>query len=481
MKITRRQSRSAARLTAIAVLVSVVPVSAQQARPSEVERRDATGSDVRESETRAIQSSSSRFVGEDGLTVESLIATGLARRADLLAARERLNAAEGRIRQAGLRPNPTLETEYGTPRFLGGERESEFSVGVSQTFETGNRRARRVAVARLELAQARAEVRALERRLSSEVRLAYGRAVAAARRLDALERAISTGEEIARVTGARLREGDVAPLDLNLVQLETERLRVEIIRTRGEIESEMIELRTLAGLDQNEPLRIAPFPLRPPRLDLTLVDATDIALRERSDLQAARLGEELDVARLRLAEAERLPNVNASVRYSRNTGIFDLPESLGAGLVATDRGNELTFGVAIELPVFNRNQGGIAAAASERAQAAREREFLETVIRRDTAIAFRRYRAAAETLVLYATRIMPRAEESLRIIRAAYALGEFSVFEVMSEQRRLIESETGLNDALRDYYAALAALESALGVSVPPSSFAPGGASVLPE
>lgn len=423
--------------------------------------------------------SSAQFLDATGLTVERLVETGLQRRADLLAIRQRLAAAEGRLIQAGLRPNPTLDVEYGSPRFLAGEAESDLSVGVSQTFELGGKRNRRRAVARLELAQVRAEVLAVERSFAAEARTAYARAVAAGRQLDRLESLIAANEELVRVTNARLNEGDVAPFDLNLVRLETERLRAQVIRSRAELEGEMISLRALVGFELNEPLQIAPLAERPPRLDLSLTEATEIALRERPDLQAARLGEELGTARIRLAEAQATPNVAASVRYSRNKGIIDLPERIGG--IAVDADNELTFGVSVDIPIFNRNQGEIAAATSERVQSVRQREFLEATVRRDVALAYLRYRAAAEGLVLYSTQIVPRAEASLRTLRAAYNLGEFSVFEIVNEQRRLIESETGLNDALRDYYAALAEFESALGTTLPPSAFAPTSVSALPD
>ena len=423
--------------------------------------------------------SSAQFLDASGFTVERLVETGFQRRADLLAARQRLATAEGRLIQAGLRPNPTLDVEYGSPRFLAGEPESDLSVGVSQTFELGGKRNRRRAVARLELTQARAEVLALERSFAAEIRAAYARAIASGRQLDALERLIAANEELVRVTNARLNEGDVAPLDLNLVRLETDRLRAQVIRSRADLEGEIISLRALVGFDTSEPLRITPLTDRPPRLELSLTDATDIALRERPDLQAARLGEELGTARIRLAQSQATPNVAASVRYSRNRGIIDLPERIGGAVIDAD--NELTFGVSIDIPIFNRNQGEIAAATSERVQAVRQREFLEATIRRDVALAYRRYRAAAEALVLYSTQIVPRAEANLSTIRAAYNLGEFSVFDIVNEQRRLIESETGLNDALRDYYAALAELERALGTTLPQTAFAPASVSVLPD
>jgi hypothetical protein len=114
-------------------------------------------------------------------------------------------------------------------------------------------------------------------------------------------------------------------------------------------------------------------------------------------------------------------------------------------------------------------------------QAIRTREFLETTIKRDVAVAYRKYKAAAETLVLYSTQILPRSEENLRTVRSAYGFGEFSVFEVVNEQRRLTENITGYNQSLRDYYNALTVLETALGMTLPPSGFAPVSTSVLPN
>ncbi|MDQ3132779.1 MAG: TolC family protein, partial [Acidobacteriota bacterium] len=401
----------------------------------------------------AVKLSSAEFVGQDGLTIERLIESAGSRRSDLLAARQRLAIAQGRLVQANLRPNPTLDAEYGSPRFLGGEAESDFSVGVSQVFELGGKRARRVAVAELEFQQARFEVAALERQFAAGIRTAYALAVSAARQLDVIEKLLAADAELVRVTDARLKEGDVAPLDANLVRVESDRLRVQQIEARSQLETALLEIRTLAGLDIAEPLRLATQAERPPRLDLGLSELTATALRERADLQAAIIGERLGSARINLAKSLATPNVAGSVRYSRNKQIIDFPPAIGGNTI--NRDNELTFGVSVDIPIFNRNQGEIASATSGQLQAVRSREFLEATIRRDVAVAYRQYRAAAEKLVLYATQILPRSEANLQTVRAAYGLGEFSVFEVVNEQRRLNESVTGYNQTLRDYYTAL--------------------------
>lgn len=427
----------------------------------------------------ATRLTSEQFVGQDGLTIDRLIELGIGRRADLFAARQRLAIAEGRLRQSRFRPNPTLDAEYGSPRFLGGEAERNFSVGVTQVFETGGKRSRRTAVAELELQQIRFEVAAIERQIIVGLRAAYTNAIASARQLDVLERLIAGNEEIVRVTEARLKEGDVAPLDVNLVRVENDRLKVQAIQARSDLETQLLQIRNLTGADLTESLRLAPQAERPPRFDLGLSELTEIALKERPDLQAARLGEELGNARINLARANAVPNVAAGIRYSRSKQIIDFPPQLGVRpFPQTD--NELTFGVSVDIPIFNRNQGEIASATGERLQAVRNREFLESAIRRDVAVAYRKYKAAAESLVVYTTQILPRSEENLRSVRAAYGLGDFSIFEVVNEQRRLTENVTNSNQILRDYYNALTELETALGMTLPAAGFAPEGTSVLP-
>lgn len=424
-------------------------------------------------------SASTQYVNQNGTTVENLIESALQRRADILAARQRLNIAQARLLTARQRPNPTLEAEYGTPRFLGGEAESDLSVGISQEFELFGKRSKRIALAELEIAQTRADLSALERQFSNEIRQSYAKAVASARQLETLEKLVAVDEELLRITDARLKEGDVAPLDLNLVRVEAERLRVQVIDTKSELETELLSLRALVGLDVGEDLRLVPLNERPPRLDLPLWQLTEIALRERSDLQAAKLAEEVDTARINLAIAEAKPNIEGSVKFSRSKGIIDLPERIGGGF-AVDKDNELTFGVAIDLPVFNRNKGAISEATSGKIIAQRQREFLEANIKKDVAVAYRKYRAASEKLVIFATQIMPRAEANLTTIRAAYSQGEFSLFEVIKEQRKLSENVREYNDALRDYYEALTEIENALGTKIPPEGFAPDTSSVLP-
>lgn len=409
------------------------------------------------------------YVDPNGMTVERLIELGLERRADLAAAREQVAAAEGQVVQAGLLPNPSLEAGYGPPRVFGEDTKREIELGVSQVFELGGKRARRRDVARFQREKTRAEVSLLERQIAANIRSSYVRVLAANRQLDLLAQSIRANEELQMATEVRVREGDVAPLDLRLIEIETNKLRAESVRARSELDAEMIALRAFAVIRPTETLRISPLPDRVPRPAIGSVQLVDIALRDRIDRKAARLTEDLEDARLALARSDAVPDVTASVLYS---GTSSRSDTLIVG-TQLDREKALRFGIGIDIPVFNRNQGNIATAVAAKARATKEREYLELQIRRDVDAAFVRMRAAAEALDLYANSIVPDARVVVAGVRRGYDLGEFNIFDVLAEQRKLIDAETAYGRALAALLEALTELERAVGGPLPTSAFQP--------
>src|SRR6185312_14588979 len=104
---------------------------------------------------------------------DDLVRRALASNGELAAARIEIERARGRLRQAGLRLNPTLEVEQTTGRFTGSADERETSVGIAVPLELGAKRKRRIELAQAELEAVEAEVSERERRLSLEVMTVY--------------------------------------------------------------------------------------------------------------------------------------------------------------------------------------------------------------------------------------------------------------------------------------------------------------------
>jgi cobalt-zinc-cadmium efflux system outer membrane protein len=125
--------------------------------------------------------------------------------------------------------------------------------------------------------------------------------------------------------------------------------------------------------------------------------------------------------------------------------------------------NYLTGGVMVMLPLFNRNQGEIAAAGAQRAGAAAalEAATLEAAAEIATArAADARAREAADTLAGGARDLALR---NLDVVRQTYELGRATVFDVLAEQRRYLDFERAYTEALRSAFEARTALLKASG------------------
>jgi cobalt-zinc-cadmium efflux system outer membrane protein len=123
----------------------------------------------------------------------------------------------------------------------------------------------------------------------------------------------------------------------------------------------------------------------------------------------------------------------------------------------------VTGGATVTLPIFNRNQGELAAARAERdgAVAAHDAARLSA----DTEIAAARAadRRAREAMEVYSGEVRTLARQNLNVVRQSYDLGRVTIFEVLAEQKRYLEQERAYTETLRLAYEARTALKRAMG------------------
>lgn len=401
-----------------------------------------------------------------GTSSSDLVRRALASNGELAAARIEIERARARLRQAGLRPNPTLDFEQTTGRYTGSRGEGETSVGVALPLELGGKRRRRIELAQAEVEAVAAEVADQERRLAAEVRSIHVEALAALRELENMENLNNLDLQTTRFVQVRVNEGETAPLELNLLRVEVDRLRSRRVLVEGRLKAALLRLKNLAGIPAAEPLRLREGLFTPalPAPPASLEAAIDLALRHRPDLKLARLNEEVAQAGLSLVRANSTPDVTAFSRYTLNRSSY---EDSPVG-VRNDRDRLLTFGVSIGIPVFNRNQGAKAESAAAISQAKTKREFLESVVRAEVESAYARYESARVAVATFEQGVIARSTDNIRVVRAAYELGEFRITDFLNEQRRLVDSQRDFTETLSEQYRALADLQAALGIPVNP-------------
>ena len=300
-----------------------------------------------------------------GMSADEAVAYAFAHNGELLAVRQEIEAARALVRQAALRPNPTLQAS-GT-RQVNGQDNSMMVEGMLP-LELGGRRAARILVAQRELEVREQMVADRERMLAAEVRAKFGEALAEVLKLGFTDELLGASRRGYKLVVARVVEGRTPPLEQNMVLVEVNRLRSMRESSEGNVEVALLELRNLIGMKPEESLR-----LRGQFEDLVdqwppQAEAVERALRERPDLRSARAAERLAEAQIAAARATGRLDVSLSAGYQRMSSGFPVSGINEAGQLqpVEAKFHFFTFGLSLDLPVRNKNQGAIEAALAGR-------------------------------------------------------------------------------------------------------------------
>jgi outer membrane protein, heavy metal efflux system len=399
-----------------------------------------------------------------GLTVDQAVAYALEHNGELQAARKEIDAASALVKQAALRANPKLDASVA--KTITG-RDNTLTVNGILPLELGGRRPARIRVAERELEMRRQDVANRERALAADVRAKFGEAIAAILKLGANEDLIATSQRGYNLVAARVTEGGTAPLEQNMVLVELNRLRSMKETAEGKVQIEMLALRNLIGMTPDEPLRLS-GDFNAVIISLpSLAEATEHALSDRPDLKLAKAAGSFAEARIEQARAEGRLDASVTAGYQRMDSSFPLSgiNDLGQLQPIQSTFHYLMFGVSLDLPVRNKNQGAIEAAIAESDAAKRRREFLELTIRREVAAAYAQYNSAARAAEIFRVGVKDQANANLDVVRQTYELGSKTLIDYLGEQRRFIELQNAYIDSLLETYKSRVEIERAIASS----------------
>lgn len=396
----------------------------------------------------------------DGLPLSEIVRRAFDNNGEIKIARLEVDKARARLTQAQLRPNPVLEVEQSSGRFVGSPGDRELSVGVAVPLEVYGQRRRRIELARAEITLKEAELTAKQRELAMRIFADYIEALSASRELKVLEDLLELDTQTVIFVQHRVNEGESPPLELNLLQTEVERLRAQRVLAEGKLQAAITKLKFYAGLEYETPLRLreeiatAVLPALPATVEMSL----DIGLKNRPEIRLAVLEEDLARAGLRLIRSQSRADIALTTRYTQGRSGFDDPRG-----EFFQRDRTLTFGVAVALPIFNKNQGAKAEAEIAIRQAQERRTFSEQLIRNEIVAAFYRIESAKRALTILETAVLPRSRQNIETIRNVYQLGELKITDLIAEQRKLLDVNRDVTATLTERYRAQADLLIAIG------------------
>lgn len=289
---------------------------------------------------------------------------------------DRSLAAERNTRQeadaarvtAELLPDPTLDAGLDAP-YGSGSRGLEKAVHLALSIDL-----RQLLTWRARVRAARADVTRVdlgvtwqEWQVAQQARLLAIRTGGLERQLEILRAELELEERTQRRIEDAVESGDATYEQLGVQRASVETIRRDLIALEQTAVATRSALRVLLGEPGGLPLRVTAPPspaaaIPPPPAREAVVPR---CLAARLDLAALRAGYEAQDQRLRQAILEQLPNV--TVGFSHQSDETSL--SFFGGLVS------------LGLPVFDRNQGGVALARATRARLRDEYEARATQVR----------------------------------------------------------------------------------------------------
>jgi outer membrane protein, heavy metal efflux system len=405
------------------------------------------------------------------LTIEEAVRFGLDHNKNLAADRGQIAEALGRLKQAGLKANPMVESAGLAS--INNTGMQNLSVGVTLPLEVG-RRARRITLADHEVERMRNEVADRERMLSAEIRMKFAEALETRQKLELTQQIVRLDQEILGLIRARVEEGVSARVEENMQTIELRRVEARASALASQFRVRIEELKGLLGwpagangeaidaLQLGGELPVA-FP------EVTSKDLTELialARQNRPDLQAALTSETIGESMIEMARAEGRFDLSIFGELGWQRWGFDQMAEMNGRLVPIGMQNGmLKAGVNIMLPVRNRNQGNIEAAAAWRQSARLRREFIESIVHREATAATEKLRGAASVLQTFDNQLIESQEKNYQILRTSFELGHARLGELLAEQRRLIELKMEQTEARRELL--LAAIELARAINGP--------------
>ena len=377
----------------------------------------------------------------DGLTEGEAIHIALTNNSAFQAILAQLGMAGGDTLQASLLANPQLLIYFPTSI-----KEGQYTLIAP--IESFLLRPTRVKAANREYRRVGEQLVQNGLNLARDVRIAYTDFALANQHAELAREALAIRQRIDEITQRRLADGDISELETITVRVDqlnaTASLGVQQ-QTVAVAEARLVSLIGLPLLEQP----LIPVPLDEPAV-ISLDESALIAqaLACRPDYHAARWAVAAACQRARLSKWS----------FLRLDGVLDIRSGIG--------GDRTGGGLRADLPIFNRNQGGIARANWEVNAASHSRDAIHDQIVQDVRTAARQLQQARDNLEILNRDVAPALADALSISEKGFSDGGTDYLLVLQTTSQYLDAQARILDQTAACRRAIAELERSVGCSL---------------
>lgn len=401
----------------------------------------------------------------ESLTLRDCIALAIKNQPTIKAARENVNAGQGRVTQAAspYLPQLSASTGYAESRSLGGAlgdsitKSYTTSLSVNQMLYNFGRSGNTLDAARL---GSRSFERDAERVVSEvilNVKQSYYALLAAGKLMVVAQKTLEQAEGHLRQAEAFFRAGSKPRFDVTRAEVELNDAKLGIINAKNSVRLRTIGLYNAMGIDPGNELELEDVlsaPVGIPPMEQALeesIKSRPEMLKIEADIEAAR-------ATVKAEESNYLPSLSVNGAYNWAHGTAEM------GIFKGDIQNSWNAGITLTMPLF---EGGITkgkvseARANLRAHEA-QRDTLKQSIFIELHQAYADIESATARIAVMESSLK-NARDNLELAQGRYEAGVGATIEVTDAQVASVNAETNHVQALYDYQLAAARLFKAMG------------------
>lgn len=376
------------------------------------------------------------------LTLEQALATAYERSPLLAAARNEAAASEGQLTQAGVIPNPSIEVGIDDNR----RATRTTTTTLSMPVELGGKRAARIKAAGLARDIAQRDLSSARADLRAAVIAAFFDVAVAQETVRVSQGTVEIAQNALRLAERRVAAGKAPPLEGSKARVELANARIEARAADSALQAARRTLGQLWGAPQPDFTQVGADLGTLPRR--AAIDDLRSALATSPRMEAGRLSVEMGRAQLEVEKSKRYPDITLSAGVARDN----------------EQGrNKAQFGIAIPLPLFDRNQGNVYSATMQSYKAQDLYRELESRLTADLLQSVSQFDLAANSVREYRDAVLPGATEAYDSARKGFEAGKVSFLEVLDAQRTLSQGNIGYLNVLASAYQAAADIDRILG------------------
>ena len=383
------------------------------------------------------QQESSREDKSMGVTLSELEQMALSSHPALAQAAAEIRAAEGRKRQAGLYPNPTVG--YQGEQIRGGvQGGGEQGFFVAQDIVLGGKLGLNRQVAEQDRRLAELDAERQKQVVLNQVRDFYYRALASQEMVE-LRRKLSVIATDAVTTTQQLANvGQADQPDLLQAEVESDEAELAVVEAEQNQRRAWSELAAAVGRPA--------MPMEHLAGDLTkLPQGTSdqwlqTIMDQSPDLQMARIGQAKAESELARSKKEAIPDLQLRGGLQQN---LETNETTGQPL-----GLQGFAEAGVKIPIFDRNQGNVSAARAELERSRLEVERVQLSLRQRAAAPIENYETSMAAVARYRDRMIPHAQQAYDLYRTRYHQMAAAYPQVLIAQRTLFQLQANYIMAL---------------------------------